>query len=69
MRLTTPKWWGKTRRRVERRVVRECSVSVGSTKVHKQRFVPSKHHPITLNFYPSYMTQELDSILSIFGEF
>ena len=58
--LTTPKWWGKTRRRVEGRVVRECSVSVGSTKVHKQRYVLPKHHPIALKSYPSYSTQELD---------
>ena len=52
VRLTTPKWWGKTRRRVEKKRVRECSVCVDSTKVHKQRLVPSKHHPITLKSYP-----------------
>ena len=40
--LLHQRWWGKMKRRVEERVVRECSLNVDSTKVHKQRFVSSR---------------------------
>lgn len=64
-RLTTPRWWGKMIRRVEERVVRECSLNVDSTKVHKQRFVLPKHHSKYLCSCQSDLNQKLELGLSI----
>ena len=60
VRLTTPKWWVKTRRRVEKKGVRECSVNVDSTKVLKQRIVSRKHDFKDLCFCQSELNQEFE---------
>ena len=58
MRLTTPRWWGKTRRRVEEKRVREWNLIVDSTKVHKQGFVSPKHHTKDLCYCQSESNPE-----------